>query len=127
MIGYKIFREGMICRGHKFEVGNTYEIYEEPKICDIGYHFCTTIKDALHYFKSQEKRYNREFGKYEVAIVEAIGDIDKETRCCQVPKFCTNKLVIKEKLSQYIVDAVLEREHAVWKDVSESYAYQNRG
>ena len=44
--GYKVFNPDWTCRGFQYQVGKSYEMNEEPIICERGYHFCTKLIDC---------------------------------------------------------------------------------
>lgn len=48
--GYKGFEKDFICRGFQYEVGKTYEIDGEPKLCERGFHFCTSPLAVFNYY-----------------------------------------------------------------------------
>ena len=87
--GYKAFDKDWTCRGFQYEVGKTYTMKEKPKCCNKGFHFCTNIADCFKHYAN-----NHELTK--IALVEALGDIDKggeDSKCC------TNKIKIVEEIS----------------------------
>ncbi len=80
MKAYKASRNQK-CRDFHFEVGETYEIEGELRMCENGFHFCETIQDTLYYYPPNHRLV--------IFEVEALGDIrEKED------KFCTNKIKI---------------------------------
>ena len=87
--GYKAFNEDWTCRGFQYEIGKTYTMKEKPKCCNQGFHFCTNIADCFKYYAN-----NPESTK--IALVEALGDIDKED---DASKCCTNKIKIVKEIS----------------------------
>lgn len=62
--GYKGFERDFTCRGMQYEVGKTYEIEGEPKLCERGFHFCTSPLAVFEYYAPTER----------VAIVKADED-----------------------------------------------------
>ena len=87
--GYKAFNKDWTCRGFQYKVGKTYTMKEKPKCCNQGFHFCTNIADCFkHYANNPEST--------KIALVEALGDIDKED---DASKCCTNKIKIVKEIS----------------------------
>lgn len=87
--GYKAFNKNWTCRGFQYKVGETYTMKEKPKCCNQGFHFCTNIADCF-------KHYNNDPENTKLALVEALGDIDKED---DDSKCCTNKIKIVKEIS----------------------------
>lgn len=83
MIGYKAFNADMTCIGFQYEVGKTYEIEGELKICKNGFHFCENIVDTAAYYDFND---NTQYCR-----VEAVGKIVQEGT-----KYCTDKIRIIE-------------------------------
>lgn len=48
--GYKGFDRDWKCRDFQYEVGKTYEIEGEPKLCERGFHFCTSPFEVFEYY-----------------------------------------------------------------------------
>ena len=78
MKGYKAMNEDMTCRGFRYELGKTYEIDGDIKLCEKGFHFCRDIASVFHYYERLESR---------VFEVETSGSIEEdpigEKLCCQ--------------------------------------------
>ena len=55
--GYKGMTKEMTCRGMKFEVGKTYRVDGEIKICQNGLHFCTNLSDVFKYYGTDDSRF----------------------------------------------------------------------
>ena len=87
--GYKAFNKDWTCRGFQYEVGKTYTMKEKPKCCNKGFHFCTNIVDCFNHYDNNPER-------TKIALVEALGDIDKEE---EDSKCCTNKIKIVKEIS----------------------------
>lgn len=92
MKGYKVFRPDWTCRDFKYEVGKTYEIDGELRMCDNGFHFCERAADCFKFYDFDSKN--------KVAEVEALGEIltDEEKG-----KSCTSKIRIIRELNWYEV------------------------
>lgn len=87
--GYKAFNKDWTCRGFQYEVGKTYAMKEKPECCNQGFHFCTNIADCFKHYSNDPKN-------TKIALVEALGDIDKEEKDS---KCCTNKIKIVKEIS----------------------------
>ena len=53
--GYKGFEWDFTCRGMQYEVGKTYEIDGEPKLCERGFHFCTSPLAVFKYYEPTKR------------------------------------------------------------------------
>ena len=53
--GYKGFERDFTCRYMQYEVGKTYEIEGEPKLCERGFHFCTSPLAVFEYYAPTER------------------------------------------------------------------------
>jgi len=51
MKAYKIFDVDLKCRGYQFEVGKTFEIDGELKMCGNGFHACRRLEDCFGYYE----------------------------------------------------------------------------
>ena len=87
MKGYKGFNKDLTCRDFKYEIGKTYEMEEEPIVCERGFHFCKELKDVLDYYELYRDNTFCE--------IEAYGDIITDDN----EKYCTNKIKIIRELS----------------------------
>ena len=47
MRGYKVFKPDWTCRDMQYEVGKSYEMTDEPVICERGFHFCEKLIDCF--------------------------------------------------------------------------------
>ena len=86
MKGYKVFNPDWTCRNYQYEVGQTYEMKQRPKICERGFHFCEKPVDCFNFYDFNPSN--------KVAEVEAIGDLDTDGT-----KTCTNKILILREIS----------------------------
>ena len=50
VIAYKGFNSDMTCRNFKYKESKTYELKEEPKLCERGFHACLNPLDCLNYY-----------------------------------------------------------------------------
>lgn len=48
--GYKGFERDFTCLGMQYEVGKTYVLEGEPKLCERGFHFCTSPLAVFEYY-----------------------------------------------------------------------------
>lgn len=53
--GYKGFKRDFTCRGMQYEVGKTYVLEGEPKLCERGFHFCTSPLAVFKYYAPTER------------------------------------------------------------------------
>ena len=88
MKGFKAFNKDLTCRGFQYEIGQTYEMEEEPKLCNRGFHFCKTIAECYNYYSMSENT--------RICEVEALGEIDSEE---ESDKLCTNKIKILKEIT----------------------------
>ena len=52
--GYKGFKNDLTCMGFQYKVGETYEMDEEVKLCNRGFHFCKNPHDIFSYYSAGE-------------------------------------------------------------------------
>ena len=85
--GYKGFERDFTCRGMQYEVGKTYEIEGEPKLCERGFHFCTSPLAVFKYYEPTKR----------FAIVEA----DEADVVCDndFPKAVAKRLTIVREVT----------------------------
>lgn len=53
--GYKGFELDFTCRGMQYDVGKTYVLEGEPKLCERGFHFCTSPLAVFEYYAPTER------------------------------------------------------------------------
>ena len=110
-IGYKAMNQDMTCNGGRkpfqYELGKTYEIEGELKICKNGFHFCKNILDTLEYYDNikGDKRF------FKVQYDNCIDDWNKSV---------TNKITILEEVNilDFINESMTER-HWYWISTSQ--------
>lgn len=82
MRGYKAFKKNLTCRGFQYEIGETYEMNEDIKVCERGFHFCKDLANCYKfYLESKDTR---------ICEIEALGEIKTDDNI----KYCTNKIKI---------------------------------
>lgn len=88
MKAYKAFDKNLTCRDFQYEIGKTYEMDDEPIICEKGFHACTILDDVFKYYK---------LGKnIRICEVDLLGDIDDMSQ--KDSKVATNKIKIIREL-----------------------------
>jgi hypothetical protein len=50
LVAYKAFDPDLSCRGFQYEVGKTYSLDAEPRICQSGFHACEHPFDVFNYY-----------------------------------------------------------------------------
>lgn len=50
MRGYKGMASDMTCRGMQYEVGKSYHVDGDIKLCENGLHFCQQLTDVFNYY-----------------------------------------------------------------------------
>lgn len=91
--GYKGFTRNWKCRGFQYEVGKTYEIDGKPKLCERGFHFCTSPLAVFKYYDPTNR----------FALVEA----DEDDVVCDPDynKAVTRRItIVKELTLREIID-----------------------
>ena len=85
--GYKAFDSNLRCRDFQFEVGQTYSLNGELKICNHGFHFCLKLNGVFNYYPiSYDTR---------VCEIEALSEVQSEEN-----KSCTLNIKILRELSK---------------------------
>lgn len=87
MKGYKAFDKDLKCKDMQYEIGKTYELSGNLKMCINGFHYCETIADCYKYYPTTSNT--------RICEIEATGDIEKE-----IDKYCTNKITIIRELDK---------------------------
>jgi len=86
MKAYKVFNPDWTCRGFKYKVGETYEMYEKPVLCECGFHACEKAVDCFEYYD-----FDKENNVAEVELLGQIVGIGEE-------KQATNKIKIVREI-----------------------------
>ena len=53
---YKAFNADMTCRDFQYKEGETYELDDEPKLCNKGFHACLNLADVFNYYYGKLER-----------------------------------------------------------------------
>ena len=83
---YKGFDKNLKCRDFQYEIGKEYEMDEEIKMCNRGFHACESPFDVFDHYTMIDSRF---------CEVEQDGNISKEDRGT---KICSSKIKIKAEL-----------------------------
>ena len=121
MIGYKIFRKGLIDNGIKYELGEHVKLYDDPTIYGVGFKLYQTITDGMWYWKQSVYK-DRE---YEIALIETIGDVVEDGCCCKAPVFATNEFIVKEVFSKEFAYFLWQKEQCIKNLIELSYKKVN--
>ena len=83
---YKGFDKNLKCRDFQYEIGKEYEMDEEIKMCNRGFHACESPFEVFDHYSMIGSRF---------CEVEQGGNISKEDRGT---KICSSKIKIKAEL-----------------------------
>lgn len=109
MRAYKAFNPDMTCRGFQYEVGQTYEMDEEPHVCRHGFHACRYIEDTLRFYLPYDKPI--------ICEVELLGDL---SYTLDKTKIATNKIRILRQLSR---EEVIDYTFHYYNNTMKPHAY----
>lgn len=120
-LAYKGFDSDLTCRGFQYEIGKTYEMEDEPKLCEQGFHCCLKLSDVFMFYSPigyEHSVVDRNIivesmssgNRY--CIVEVLGDVDNSSfEGMRIStKIVTNKIKIVQELTTNDVIAILEGE-----------------
>lgn len=118
--GYKGFNKDLRCRGFQYEIGKTYEMEEEPILCERGFHFCEKLIDVASYypFIKYDVNFGSDYGylitgfnksSNRYCVVEAIGDVCEEELQLDT-KHATNRIRIVRELDKKEILDILNKE-----------------
>ena len=86
IIAYKGFDKDLKCRDFQYEIGKEYEMDEDIKCCERGFHACESPLEVFDHYDMLTSRF---------AKVEQSGEIDKEENTTKV---CSSKIKVKAEL-----------------------------
>lgn len=115
MKGFKGFDKNLCCRGFQYEVGKTYEMEEEPILCERGFHFCERLDQTIRYYPLFDY-FQRFIGGRGLSFmtnnryceVVAVGVIRPRAYTSLGDKLVTNKIRIIRELSNEEIWSRLE-------------------
>jgi hypothetical protein len=89
VVAYKAFNPDFTCKGHKFEVGQAYEVKGKVRACHNGFHACENPFDVLGCYDLV----NADGAIARFAKVTLAGEIDRDG-----DKICGGKITVKAEL-----------------------------
>lgn len=120
-LAYKGFEPDLTCRGFQYEIGKVYEMEDEPKLCEQGFHCCLKLSDVFAFYSPIGYEHSVKNGRHvakcmstenRYCLVEVLGDVDtssfEEMRFST--KIVTNKIKIVQELTVEDVITILEDE-----------------
>lgn len=118
---YKGFESDLTCRGFQYEVGKTYTMEGEPKLCEQGFHCCLKLSDVFMFYSPIGYEHSvvnfRHIAKCmssgnRYCQVEVLGDIDNSSfeGMCVSTKIVTNKIKIVKELTTHDIITILAGE-----------------
>ena len=128
-IGYKA-TYNFICRGHKFEIGQTYDLPNKPIMCEYGFHYCVNPKDVLEYYSIQHDFRLLEIEDLGESITEEDKTVTNKIRIVrEVPKeeyyplfgFINNKLIIIYEYGCWVRSEYDERNNRIYYEDSNGF------
>ena len=120
-LAYKGFDKDLTCRGFQYEVGKTYKMDCEPKLCEEGFHCCLKLSDVFAFYPPI--KYEHSVTEVNIiaktistgnryCVVEVLGDVDNNS-FVEMPystKIVTNEIKIVRELTEIEVISFLEGE-----------------
>ena len=70
MKGYKGMNADMTCREFQYEIGKTYCVDGDVKLCKNGFHFCKNLKDVFQFYENYK---GNRFFEVEGNVIESDG------------------------------------------------------
>ena len=120
-LAYKGFDNELTCRCFQYEIGKTYTMEDEPKLCEQGFHCCLKLSDVFPFYSPIGYEHSVVNFKHRVkcmltenryCLVEVLGDIDNSSfeDMRFSTKIVTNKIKIVQELTTKDVITILEDE-----------------
>ena len=88
--GYKGMDPDMTCRGMQFEVGKSYHVDGEIRLCENGLHFCERLVDVFGFYAFDKSRFFE---------VEAYGEVVSSR-----PKIAASNLTVIREVPPLVVN-----------------------
>ena len=99
LIAYKGFNADMTCRNFQYEEGKTFEIEGKIRLCNRGFHACTSILDVFNYY---DGKIGEDIVIHEVYLS---GEIDEDNN--DDSKTCASKIEIGRRLSLKDINEII--------------------
>ena len=93
---YKVFNQDWTCKNFKFEIGKTYSIKGELKMCENGFHACKKINNCFNYYD-----FNPKNKVAEVLLLGNVLGIDEDKQCCETIKI-VKPIFLNSSISRWI-------------------------
>jgi len=94
---YKAFDKNLKCREYQFEIGKTYEIEDDPILCEKGFHFCRDMQNCFKYYDTDSR----------ICEVKAEDIIDGDDK-----SVCRKITIIRELSQKEIMDKITNSVYA---------------
>lgn len=106
--GYKGTDENMKCREFQYELNMEYVIDDDPKLCEIGFHFCKNLEEVYKYYP--KNGYNKFFK------VKAM--VSKESWLFKSDKYVAKEIKFIEEIEYDKQEATFESLKRVINDLN---------
>jgi len=128
-----------VCRGHKFEIGQIYELPRKPILCEYGFHYCINPIDVYCYYPIKHNFRLLEIEDLGESVTEGNKTATNKIRIIrEIPKeeyyqlfgIVNNELTIPNKFNTWEKHGFNERNNRIrYEDSSgywEKYEYDER-
>ncbi|MDU6995987.1 MAG: hypothetical protein E6356_14090 [Terrisporobacter othiniensis] len=106
--GYKGTDENMKCREFQYELNMEYVIDDDPKLCEIGFHFCENLEDVYGYYS--KNGFNR-FFKVKALVSKELWSINSD-------KYAAKEIQFIEEIKYDKHDAIFQSLKREIKDLN---------
>ena len=120
VIGYKASEDG-VCRGLRYEVGQTYEMKSRVVVCHCGYHYCRDIDDVFEYYPY--KNGVTKIFEIEDLGTQSVSDVDKTATnkikiIREIPFEEWNSLMVRHKFNDKGIKIYTKTSGLFWRSVN---------